>query len=68
LSSFDNVITLTHKNMATRALKLEDFGAQKLSKNQQKTVRGGEDLTNPPSTPQEADPGRKPGTGGGGAS
>jgi|GEM_PF-2666937 len=54
--------------MATRALKLEDFGAQKLSKNQQKTVRGGEDLTNPPSTPQEADPGRKPGTGGGGAS
>ncbi len=61
MSSFDNVITLTHKNMANRALNLEDFGAQKLSKNQQKIVRGGDGgnpITNPvPPTP-EGDPGK----------
>jgi hypothetical protein len=60
LSSFDNVITLTLKNMATRALKLEDFGAQKLSKNQQKIVRGGDGnpITNPIPPTQEGDPGK----------
>ncbi|SNR23590.1 hypothetical protein SAMN04487979_101192 [Flavobacterium sp. ov086] len=64
MSSFDNAITLTHKNMTTQVLKLDDFRAQKLSKNQQKTVRGGdENLTNPnpPAEPLAADPGKSGG-------
>lgn len=46
--------------MTTRALKLEDFGAQKLSNNQQKIVRGGDTPTIPAPipTPQENDPGK----------
>ncbi|MCD0472697.1 rSAM-modified peptide [Flavobacterium sp. JAS] len=51
--------------MANQALKLEDFGAQKLSKNQQKIVRGGDGEACPP--PQESDPG-KSGTGNNGTS
>lgn len=54
--------------MATRASKLEDFGAQKLSKNQQKIVRGGDGnnpVTYPIPTSQEGDPG-KGGTSGAG--
>lgn len=68
MSSFDNVINLTLKNMATKASKLEDFGAQKLSKNQQKIVRGGDGnnpVTYPIPTSQEGDPG-KGGTSGAG--
>jgi hypothetical protein len=47
--------------MANQVLKLEDFRAQKLSKNQQKVVHGGdENLTNPnpPVLPQANDPGK----------
>ncbi|MFB3385928.1 rSAM-modified peptide [Flavobacterium sp. LAR06] len=33
--------------MANMKLKFEDFEAEKLSKNQQKTVRGGDDVTDP---------------------
>jgi hypothetical protein len=34
--------------MTNRKLKFEDFGTEKLSKNQQKTVRGGDEVTCPP--------------------
>lgn len=33
--------------MANQKLKFEDFEDEKLSKNQQKTVRGGDDETDP---------------------
>ena len=33
--------------MANMKLKFEDFEAEKLSKNQQKTVRGGDDVPTP---------------------
>ncbi|WP_337968166.1 hypothetical protein [uncultured Flavobacterium sp.] len=51
--------------MANRALKLEDFGAQKLSKNQQKIVRGGDGnpVTNPIPPAQEGDPAKNGGVG-----
>lgn len=51
--------------MATRALKLEDFGAQKLSKNQQKIVRGGDGnpVTNPIPASQAGEPGKGSGAG-----
>lgn len=45
--------------MANMKLKFEDFQVEKLSKNQQKMVRGGEE-----NTPPEVDPGK---IGGGGA-
>lgn len=45
--------------MANMKLKFEDFEAEKLSKNQQKTVRGGDDVENPPTDPNQ------PGKGGG---
>ncbi|WP_316635090.1 hypothetical protein [uncultured Flavobacterium sp.] len=50
--------------MANQALTLADFGAQKLSKNQQKIVRGGdsEACPPPPISAPESDPG-KSGTG-----
>lgn len=53
--------------MATRVLKLEDFGAQKLSENQQKIVRGGDGnpITNPIPPAQESDPGKGGGGSGG---
>lgn len=41
--------------MANMKLKFEDFEAEKLSKNQQKTVRGGDDVPTPPTT---VDPGK----------
>jgi len=41
--------------MTNRKLKFEDFEAEKLSKNQQKTVRGGD------GTEEETDPGKKGG-------
>lgn len=47
-------------------LKFEDFDTEKLSKNQQKTVRGGDGTTPPP--PPPVDPGKGsggPGTGNG---
>jgi hypothetical protein len=37
--------------MANMKLKFEDFQAEKLSKNQQKTVRGGDDVPTPPVDP-----------------
>lgn len=52
--------------MTNRKLKFEDFGTEKLSKNQQKTVRGGDETTCPPPPPvvvQEVDPGRSGGIG-----
>ena len=42
MSSFDKSLTLTHKNMTNQSLRFEDFQIEKLSKNQQKTVQGGE--------------------------
>ena len=41
--------------MANMKLKFEDFEAEKLSKNQQKTVRGGDDV---PTPPPAVDPGK----------
>lgn len=41
--SFDKSVTLTHKEMANMKLKFEDFQDEKLSKNQQKMVRGGDE-------------------------
>ncbi|WP_161595778.1 hypothetical protein [Flavobacterium pectinovorum] len=51
--------------MANQASKLEDFGAQKLSKNQQKIVRGGDGnpVTNPIPPAQETEPGKGSGAG-----
>jgi hypothetical protein len=43
--SFDKSVTLTHKDMANMKLKFEDFQDEKLSKNQQKMVRGGDETT-----------------------
>ncbi|MNY70672.1 hypothetical protein D3C86_2088550 [compost metagenome] len=44
--------------MANKKLKFEDFESEKLSKNQQKTVRGGDDENVPPPPPVEVDPGK----------
>lgn len=52
--------------MTNRKLKFEDFGKEKLSKNQQKTVRGGDETTCPPPAPvvpAAVDPGRSGGIG-----
>ena len=46
--------------MANMKLKFEDFQGEKLSKNQQKVVRGGDDPTPPP-----VDPGKKDNNGNG---
>ncbi|MEN2398198.1 rSAM-modified peptide [Flavobacterium sp. MC2016-06] len=46
--------------MKSTTLKFEDFKNQELSKKQQKTVRGGDDGTDPTN-----DPGKKTGTGNG---
>jgi hypothetical protein len=42
LSSFGISITITRKNMTLTTLKLEDFAVEKLTKKQQKIVRGGD--------------------------
>lgn len=42
MSSFDKSLTLTHINMTNQTLKFEDFENEKLSKNQQKTIHGGD--------------------------
>ena len=47
--------------MANQTLKFEDFEAEKLSKNQQKTVRGGDE--EPAPVPVAIDPGKKSGDG-----
>ncbi|WP_128414676.1 rSAM-modified peptide [Flavobacterium sp. Root901] len=47
--------------MANNKLKFEDFQEEKLTKNQQKMVRGGDDLTTPP----PVDPGKKDNNGNG---
>ncbi len=43
MSSFEISITITRKNMTRTTLKLEDFAVEKLTKKQQKTVRGGDE-------------------------
>jgi hypothetical protein len=43
LPSFEISITITRKNMTSTTLKLEDFAVEKLTKKQQKTVRGGDE-------------------------
>jgi hypothetical protein len=43
LSSFEISITITRKNMTSKTLKFEDFEVEKLTKKQQKTVRGGDE-------------------------
>lgn len=50
MSSFEISITITRKNMTGTTLRLEDFAVEKLTKKQQKTVRGGDvpDEINPP--------------------
>jgi len=47
LSSFEISITITRKNMTRTTLRLEDFAVEKLTKNQQKTVRGGDEPEGP---------------------
>ncbi|MEG0850390.1 rSAM-modified peptide [Flavobacterium plurextorum] len=42
--------------MSNQKLKFEDFQGEKISKNQQKTVRGGDDPNPPP--PPPIDPGK----------
>lgn len=42
MSSFEISITITRKNMTSTTLRLEDFAVEKLTKKQQKTVRGGD--------------------------
>ena len=59
LSSFGKTIILIHKNMTRKQLKFEDFNAEKLSKNQQKVVRGGD------AEPDPIDPGKATGNGNG---
>ncbi|GAA6768905.1 hypothetical protein AAFH68_48630 [Flavobacterium sp. CGRL1] len=43
LFSFDISVTLTHKKMGNMKLKFEDFESEKLSKNEKKMIRGGEE-------------------------
>ena len=43
MPSFEISITITRKNMTGTTLKLEDFAVEKLTKKQQKTVRGGDE-------------------------
>ena len=59
MSSFGISITITRKNMTNTTLKLEDFAVEKLTKKQQKTVRGGDD-------PNQIEPPIKGGGGTGG--
>lgn len=47
MSSFDKSINLICKNMKNTTLKFEDFQSEKLSRTQQKTVKGGDDPTEP---------------------
>jgi len=57
--SFDISVTLIQLKMATMNFKLEDFEVEKLTKNQQKKVRGGDDPTPVPATAAPVDPGKK---------
>lgn len=54
--SFDISVTLIQLKMATMNFKLEDFEVEKLTKNQQKKVRGGDEVT---TSSAPVDPGKK---------